>query len=47
MEYTELLERQIKGRLRVDNPWWSEGKIPNFYRQMSPRLYLEKFYSLV
>ena len=47
MEYTELLERQIIGRLRVDNPWWTEGEIPAYYKEMTPRLYLDIFYSLV
>ena len=31
MEYTALLEKQILGRLKVDNPWWTEGKIPSYY----------------
>lgn len=47
MEYTSLLEKQIIGRLKVDNPWWSEGSIPGFYAGMSPRLYLNIFYPLV
>lgn len=47
MEYTELLEKQIIGRLKVDNPWWTEGNIPDFYNQMSPRLYIGLFMSLV
>src|SRR5574344_2236617 len=47
MEYTELLERQIIGRLKVDNPWWTEGVTSEDYRQMSPRLYLNMFYPLV
>lgn len=47
MEYTELLEKQIIGRLRVDNPWWTEGEVPGFYQEMKPRLYLDIFYSLV
>lgn len=47
MEYTELLEKQIVGRLRIDNPWWTEGEIPEDYREMKPRLYLDSFYSLV
>ncbi|MCF0187117.1 MAG: ATP-binding protein [Bacteroidaceae bacterium] len=47
MEYTELLEKQIIGRLKVDNPWWTEGNIPDFFRQMSPRLYLNIFFPLV
>ncbi|MCF0181583.1 MAG: ATP-binding protein [Muribaculaceae bacterium] len=47
MEYTQLLEKQIIGRLRVDNPWWTEGEIPSFYRNMNPRLYLDLLYPLV
>lgn len=47
MEYTELLEKQIIMRLRVDNPWWTEGEIPTFFQDMKPRLYLDLFYSLV
>lgn len=47
MEYTELLEKQIIGRLKVDNPWWLEGRVPSFYQEMSPRLYLDIFYPLV
>ncbi len=47
MEYTELLENQIIGRLKVDNPWWAEGRISEIYSQMSPRLYLDIFLPLV
>jgi predicted AAA+ superfamily ATPase len=47
MEYTALLEQQIIGRLRVDNPWWTEGKIPTFYYEMTPRLYMDIFYPIV
>ena len=47
MEYTELLVKQIIGRLRVDNPWWTEGEVPDFYQDMRPRLYLDIFFSLV
>lgn len=47
MEYTALLEKQIIGRLRIDNPWWTEGVISDFYSQMTPRLYMDIFYPLV
>ena len=47
MEYTALLEKQIQGRLKIDNPWWTEGKIPSYYQMMTPRLYLDIFYPLV
>ena len=35
MEYTSLLEKQIIGRLRIDNPWWTEGEIPEYYKAMA------------
>lgn len=47
MHYNELLERQIIGRLRVDNPWWTESAIAPYYDKMQPRLYLDIFYPLV
>lgn len=47
MEYTELLEKQIIGRLKIDNPWWKDGQCPAFYQEMNPRLYLDIFYPLV
>lgn len=47
MEYTELLEKQIIGRLRVDNPWWVDNSIPDYFNNMTPRLYLKIFYPLV
>lgn len=47
MEYTALLEKQILGRLKVENPWWLEGQVPAAYSGMSPRLYLKIFYPLV
>ena len=47
MEYTSLLEQQIIGRLRIDNPWWTENEVPAFYREMRPRMYLDIFYPLV
>ena len=31
----------------MDNPWWTESRIPDFYSQMSPRLYLDSFLPLV
>ena len=47
MEYTELLEKQIIGRLKVDNSWWVEGVIPDYFLRMSPRLYLNIFMPLL
>ena len=47
MQYNELIEKQIIGRLRVDNPWWTENEIAKYYADMHPRLYLNVFYPLV
>jgi predicted AAA+ superfamily ATPase len=47
MEYTSLLEQQIIGRLRIDNPWWTENEVPAFYQEMRPRMYMDIFYPLV
>lgn len=47
MIYTAQLEQQIIGRLRIDNPWWTENRIPQYYEQMNPRMYLDIFYRLV
>lgn len=43
MQYNELIEKQIIGRMKVDNPWWTENKIGKYYSDMSPRLYLDIF----
>ena len=47
MIYNELIEKQVIGRLKVDNPWWTENEIAKYYSQMRPRLYLDIFYPLV
>ena len=47
MIYNEMIEKQIIGRLRVDNPWWAENEVPPFFAEMQPRLYLDIFYPLV
>ena len=47
MMYNEQIEKQVIGRLKVDNPWWTEGAVPAFFKDMSPRLYLDIFYPLV
>jgi len=47
MYYNELIEKQVIGRLRVDNPWWTENEIAPYYLEMHPRLYLDIFYPLV
>ena len=47
MYYNELIEKQVIGRLRVDNPWWVENEIAPYYAKMHPRLYIDIFYPLV
>ena len=43
----EELERQVIERMRMDNPWWTSGKIPDDIHQMKSRLYLDSFYKVV
>ena len=43
----EELERQVIERMRMDNPWWISGQIPEDIHQMKSRLYLDSFYKLV
>ena len=40
-------ESQIKERMKLDNPWWVDGKIKDLYAKLTPRLYLDIFYPLV
>ena len=47
MIVNETIEKHIIGRLRIDNPWWSDGNIPAYYKNMMPRAYLDIFYPLV
>mgnify|MGYP002112494343 CR=1 FL=1 len=47
MEYTPWLEKQIIGRMKVENPWWTEGRLSNDYSTMTPRQYLNIFFPLV
>ena len=47
MQYDALIESQIIGRLKVDNPWWFSGGISCYYADMKPRHYLDIFFPLV
>lgn len=38
---------EIAERMRIDNPWWSTGKIPEDINSMNRRLYLDIFYDMV
>ena len=46
MTYTELLEKQITDRLKIDNPWWITDVIPTYLSEMQPRMYLDIFYPI-
>lgn len=41
------LKEQILARIRFDNPWWTSKSIPDDYRRMKPRLYIDSFYPLL
>ena len=32
MVYNKKIEKQAISYLKVDNPWWKEGVIPDFFR---------------
>lgn len=38
-----MLEKQIIGKLKIYNPWWTYGVMPKYYTDMTPRLYLDIF----
>ena len=42
-----MMKEQILKRMQFDNPWWSTGEIPQDYREMKHRLYLDIFLPLV
>lgn len=46
MSEFNIPEDQITARLKIDNPWWREEKIPEFYRKLSPRLYFNQLNEL-
>ena len=46
MVLNEFIEKQIKGRLVIDNPWWENRSIQKDYSTLSPRAYLDIFYAL-
>ncbi len=43
----EIVEKEIRKRLKIDNPWWSTEQVPKDYLAMQPRPYLEEFYEEV
>jgi len=43
----EISEREIIERLLFDNPWWTEGNIDSFYKNMPERAYLKPFENLL
>lgn len=43
----ENIEKHIIARLRIDNPWWQTGEILPDFQRMTPRSYLDIFFSLV
>ena len=41
------MKEQILKRMQFDNPWWVSNSIPNDYKQMQHRLYLDTFMPMV
>ena len=44
---SEQLKEQIIKRMSIDNPWWITSTIPEDYKRMPPRAYLNEFHPLV
>lgn len=42
-----IMKQQILKRMRYDNPWWTDSKIPTDFSMMRNRLYVDSFYALV
>jgi len=40
-------EEQVLDRLRFENPWWTTGKVEEYYTSMQRRLYFDLFVPLV
>jgi predicted AAA+ superfamily ATPase len=47
MSLQPFSEEQIIARLQFENPWWSTGRLDNYYQSFNPRLYFKLFYPLV
>ena len=47
MEINEVVEKQMISRMKIDNPWWSNGTIREDFKALAPRAYLESFYAMV
>ena len=47
MKVREQLKEQIVKRMSMDNPWWMTNSIPEDYKSMPHRAYLNGFYPLV
>ena len=47
MALRTVSDQQMIARLRVDNPWWGSGQVPDFYRSLHPRLYFNELFGLI
>jgi len=44
----KISEKEIIGKIKFENPWWSDQFcIDDYFRQMKPRAYLENYYDLI
>lgn len=44
IEYSEMVNKELVRRIRLDNPWWNDGAAPADYMSMSPRHYIDELY---
>lgn len=47
MEIDKLLREQVLLRIKYDNPWWTTGAIPEDFKDLPRRLYLDIFYPMI
>jgi len=47
MDLSEISEKDIIDRLRFENPWWQDKKIPDFYGKLPEREYFKSFLPIV
>ncbi len=47
MDLSEISEKDIIDRLRFENPWWQDKKIPDFYGKLPEREYFKTFLPIV
>lgn len=43
----EISKQEIIRKIRLENPWWKEAFIDEYFRKMKPRAYINSFHALI